>query len=484
MRNDKPFIKNFYLVFDFEGGDDFIPNGLNYDTTDILFEHHGFINNDVVDYYFKHYTQIPVLKEMLNIHHDMIDKISLSKYEEYFEENPENTFIYPIEPFANLDHVLGNEYSYNKKPFTEYMSEKSLELIRDEKSKFFLLVNFCNEGTLRHYTFKNLYEILDEAGIPPKKFIFVSAAADVVSLHDTYAYLAGIPYDGRFKCMYHTWSLGMKVWEAKHILEETPDNRQINIDQKHSTLPIYEDLDKNKIRGNKFIYLNRRMRDHRVLLLSLLGPEFIKENLVSYDWEWCNDATEIDFFTRRVIDKYWEHGLENMKYLEENLPKSWVDYEDVTSTIGFGCENKEPYLDSYINITSETNFFDAGVYFSEKTWKPILNLQPFISINYHNSLDYLKELGLKTFSPFIDESYDKIANPAERIATIYEEIMRLNALPIEEIHNWYYSIMDILKYNREHLLTFTGDKLIELQADYIYDMERYANSVTKIKKII
>ena len=34
-------IEDFYLVYDFKGGDDYIPNCLNHDTTDIIFEQGG-----------------------------------------------------------------------------------------------------------------------------------------------------------------------------------------------------------------------------------------------------------------------------------------------------------------------------------------------------------------------------------------------------------------------------------------------------------
>ena len=477
MQLDKPIVPNFYQVFDFEGGSDFIPNCINYTTADFLFKHHGFINDEVTEHYFKNYTQIPVMIEMLNVHHDIHEKISINKYEEYYSED--NIFIYAVEPFANLDHILGNEYSYNKLPFTHYMSQRALDLVRVPDNNFFLLVNFSTEGTIRNYTFEQFYNILKEANIPPKKFIFVSAASDISELHQNYANDNCIDINKRYKCISHTWSIGMKSEEGNHIIFKTPDKRQVNIDQTLSTLPDYSDINSEKIRNNKFINLNRRMRDHRVLLLSLLGPDFIKNNLVSYDWDYSNDSAEIEFFQRRVSSDLWELGLKNMLFIEKNMKKSWVDYEDVMSTVGFGCENKEPYLDSYINITSETNFFDAGVYFSEKTWKPILNLQPFISVNYHNSLEHLKKLGFKTFSPFIDESYDSTKDPAERMAKIYKEIKRLNEIPIKEIHDWYYSIIDDLKFNRELFLSFTGEKLIRMETDYIYSIIDYIKEHNK-----
>ena len=37
---------------------------------------------------------------------------------------------------------------------------------------------------------------------------------------------------------------------------------------------------------------------------------------------------------------------------------------------------------------------------------------------------------------------------------IEKEIQKLNNKSIEEIHNWYYSIKDILLHNQKHLYTF------------------------------
>jgi hypothetical protein len=63
-------------------------------------------------------------------------------------------------------------------------------------------------------------------------------------------------------------------------------------------------------------------------------------------------------------------------------------------------------------------------------------------------------LGFKTFEPFIDESYDLEKNQTKRALLIEKEIEKLKNLSIEEIHNWYYSIIDILLYNKKHLYTF------------------------------
>jgi hypothetical protein len=45
-------------------------------------------------------------------------------------------------------------------------------------------------------------------------------------------------------------------------------------------------------------------------------------------------------------------------------------------------------------------------------------------------------------------------DPKERIKKIEIEIEKLKNKSIEEIHNWYYSIKDILLYNQKHMYSF------------------------------
>ena len=99
-----------------------------------------------------------------------------------------------------------------------------------------------------------------------------------------------------------------------------------------------------------------------------------------------------------------------------------------------------------------TNIRESGnaLAFTEKTWKPIMNLHPFILVANKHSLKHLRNYGFKTFSPFIDESYDDIDDVEGRIIAIQNEVDRLCKLPIKQLHDWYWSIEDILKHNYYH----------------------------------
>jgi hypothetical protein len=137
-----------------------------------------------------------------------------------------------------------------------------------------------------------------------------------------------------------------------------------------------------------------------------------------------------------------------------------IDTQDLTPDGKQGFQTnennkKEIYADSYLHITSETCFDSHGSPFmSEKTFRPILNLQPFIYVGNYKALEELRKLGFKTFDGFIDESYDLEPDPKKRFDMITNEILRFAKMPMEELHSWYYSLKDILIYNQQHFLTF------------------------------
>jgi hypothetical protein len=83
-----------------------------------------------------------------------------------------------------------------------------------------------------------------------------------------------------------------------------------------------------------------------------------------------------------------------------------------------------------------------------------MNLQPFIHIGNHHSLEKLHQMGFRTFHPFINEDYDLEDDPRKRMSMIEKEIAIFNNKSITEIHDWYYSITDILIHNQKHFMSF------------------------------
>ena len=464
--------KEVHLVSDFIVKCNNIPNCLNHERTKPLFDSGGYISDDVMNHYFENYIQIPNIVGSLNVDSRLLTPISTFEYFSKYK-NTNDVFLYSVEPYANIVHTTGGPSSLDGVFCLEYASNRAMEELQKTDNNFYFMFSFPNEGTIQDSTFSKIYEAVEKYNIPPYKIIFVIAAADIEYHHQEFCKENNISLNKQIKVEYWTWSISQKAKEAIDI-ETTPTLR--NIDGTQSTIVTPSDIDLDRKRPHKFIIFNRRMRVHRILLLSLLGLDFINENLVSYDFNTTDDRAQPQFFHDRVTEEYKQPALENLQKIVDEKPLSYIDFKDVDSTMGFGCEHKKPFLDSYIHVISETNFHEPGAYFSEKTWKPIINLQPFIMVNYYQGLKYLKEIGFKTFHPFIDESYDEIEDTRERMIKIYEEIIRLNNLSTDEIHEWYESIYDILIYNRELLYKHTGDYMYNKEVDYLTKIIDYVES--------
>ena len=131
-----------------------------------------------------------------------------------------------------------------------------------------------------------------------------------------------------------------------------------------------------------------------------------------------------------------------------------------------------PHISSYFDICFESFFYNESETLSltEKIFKPIINFQPFIFVATKGSLNLLRDLGFKTFEGFIDESYDNIENNDKRLFAAYEQIKKLCSMSKEEIHNWYWSMEEILIHNHNHLLQIHNNKMItETAFDALYE---------------
>ena len=69
----------------------------------------------------------------------------------------------------------------------------------------------------------------------------------------------------------------------------------------------------------------------------------------------------------------------------------------------------------------------------------------------------MREFGFKTFHPFIDESYDNHKNPKKRFSLIENEIIRIGKMTKKEIHEWYWSMEDILVHNHKLFLEYAKE---------------------------
>lgn len=463
-------MKDIFLVNDYISPSGELENGLNFDYF------YSYIESDFDKRYDiiaklqnKYYDGISVWSGQGTIAYAAKDEVSTH---DVFVGNhrTDGIYLYVVSPFGGASCTFGiNGSLHQNRSFFFFIPEKTKFLINNLEN-FYLFINYSNEGTLDTTFFEVIYKDAEEFNIPFEKIIFCISDYNIQESFDKWydSYITRpdnldrkIP---KIKVLYHIWSLKDKANEFKKILNE--ENPTFNHNQNKCTVVNKNEVTEHIVRKKKFLMLNRRLRPHRlysVLMFNRLN--ILDEFLISYDlntmkvfeleqpmYRECHLGEEIPFETIQN-----EHDI-----LKQTRPVSTVDFDNLEEVWGFNFEDKRIYLQSYIHITPETNFFENGGYFSEKTWKPIGHLQPFIFMGPAHGLREIRKFGFKTFSPFIDESYDEEIDNAKRFKLVVNEIERLSQLPIEEIHNWYHSIFEeVLVYNQELFLSYENQNLMK-----------------------
>ena len=108
---------------------------------------------------------------------------------------------------------------------------------------------------------------------------------------------------------------------------------------------------------------------------------------------------------------------------------------------------QEFYKKIGIDIVTETAFHYPYPSTTEKILRPLINKRMFVLVGAPHTLKFIKTKGFKTFEPFIDETYDTIVDPFDRIDAILAEIDRLVTLPIDSIRKAVLQYTDALESN-------------------------------------
>lgn len=104
---------------------------------------------------------------------------------------------------------------------------------------------------------------------------------------------------------------------------------------------------------------------------------------------------------------------------------------------------------------------------TEKTYKPIACKRPFVIFSTPWFLKEFRDLGYKTFHPYINESYDTIDNDVDRLNAIVEEVTRLCALPSPEFISIMEKCKEITEYNFNIMESLRKDVSLRPEFEWI-----------------
>lgn len=228
-------------------------------------------------------------------------------------------------------------------------------------------------------------------------------------------------------------------------------------------LPIFYSklLNKHKIEFSserEFLFLchNKRMKSHRVNILAFLK----KTNIIKdTDWSFVLDKdTNLDFdlspSLKEEIDNILQNGTVKSKYEVNHIFK----FGDLGDYI---CE--DTFRNSFVNITTETNFITEDIHITEKSFKPFFFYQipVFLSSAFH--VKNLKEIyGFDLFEDIINHDYDNEINFKKRFSLVCDEIERIYNNK-DEIKKFIINNKDRFLKNSEIVSNIINDK-----TDYSY----------------
>jgi hypothetical protein len=232
----------------------------------------------------------------------------------------------------------------------------------------------------------------------------------------------------------------------------------------------------------KFICLNRRPDVHRFAIVTDLW-EYKDVSLMSLGNK-GHAGTSSAYFDNAVINFKEKYPDLFKKYLDNKidqlLPLKINDGIDASIENPVNDRSIDKFYNSYIHIITETfsEYKFDRLFFSEKVYKPIMFMQPFVLIAEPYALKALKELGYKTFSEFWDESYDDVLNDNKRFKMASAVIKELAAKPQEELAEMLVKMLPILNHNIGNLLY----RAHTMDVNLIEDLNKFLTPVKPTKQ--
>ena len=203
-----------------------------------------------------------------------------------------------------------------------------------------------------------------------------------------------------------------------------------------------------------YITLNRLHVNDRSYRLNLVA-RLAEQNLISHGHvslhlghtEYGTWQQELENYNTRLSSKARELIS---RHLAQPL---LLDQDNTTGSLSadFGDQEFELWKSGLWHIVTETVFYHKKLHLTEKIFKPIVAQRPFMLAAAPGNLAYLKSYGFQTFDRWIDESYDSIDDPDQRLQAIVDQTQRLCAMRDSDLRQMHQEMQPVLEHNFNHL---------------------------------
>ena len=353
-------------------------------------------------------------------------------------------WIYVMEVCGGPDIWFGS----NPNSLLSGVPDNVLTGVRDNNGIIVLYASYEGFDPIRFDIFKNIKKELEDKKIPLANFCYVTG-------------------DQKSSFTYKEWCEANNIKDKFHVIcyndEEAVPFYKNRINDRRFNCFKREDI---SVKPEKyFLCYNRRPHVHRMALAALLEKyNLIEDGLISFPdstfSEGFPNEAELNQKLENLIDPNTQpHGWELIDGNEDtkkDILHYWNKFEkrlpllvDIDTLNDNLWERFDiiPYKKTFFSIVVETLFHGNTIFLDEKIWKAIEARHPFVFVGNYHGLKKLKELGYKTFHPHINEEYDDIKGPGDRMFKIVKEIKRLTSLSFSEWESLLKTIDPVLDYN-------------------------------------
>lgn len=198
-----------------------------------------------------------------------------------------------------------------------------------------------------------------------------------------------------------------------------------------------------------FLFLNGRARPHRTQLIEQLS-DLLPQALWS-----CLDGNHV----HRLPPQY------EYPWFAQRTTHSqgWVKPELFDNLWGEIYLHAPAYCDTYFSLVTETVFEQPWSFRTEKIAKCLYIGHPWICAANAGFYRDLRNQGFRTFDPIIDESFDSIDDPQDRLRRIVAVVRDLCG---QNMLQFITEVEPVCKYNQQHLLELTARNQHEFPARF------------------
>lgn len=197
------------------------------------------------------------------------------------------------------------------------------------------------------------------------------------------------------------------------------------------------------------------------------------KDFLIYSRGWCGTREYRIKFAEMMLERgLVENSIYRIAKIENNLSLSKyviIDPRYRTTKISDICQQipdctvdsdssarycVNDYNKTSISVVLETCFSESTIHLTEKTLRPIALGHPFLLVAGPGSLSYLKSYGFETFDKAgIDETYDLIQDPLERLRSVANEMQRISSMPAESKNKLLQEVKQIASRNQKRFFS-------------------------------